>query len=362
MAPPSEPAGPGSPHAAVKHELLVRYLDAWTPAVLHAARRVCYADGYAGAGLGAARPGGSPGAALGVFGEFADRLAGHELTMVLVEADAQRAGALGERLAAAHGQLGSPAELCIHLVRGRCAHDLVPALERAGALGGPVFAYLDAASPDPAGAEPPLDVVAAVARHRSSEVLVTLDAARLAGLTGGDDPAGDRLFGGVAWRRCADQPAALRFPYLVTAYREALRGAGLACVVHVELVDGAGGAQVLFFGTRSARNLEQFKAELWAVDEYAGVRYRDPRDAEHELLDISFAPPLASLRRALLAAATDRTVATMAELRQFAAAETMFRAADANRALTALVASGALRREPAKGRLSADTVLRPAPA
>lgn len=55
------------PHTAVMRELLVRYLDAWTPAVLRSHRRATYVaagrDDFAGY-------------ALRVFGEFADRLAG----------------------------------------------------------------------------------------------------------------------------------------------------------------------------------------------------------------------------------------------------------------------------------------------
>src|SRR5687767_3214520 len=96
----ARPVTSGSSHTAVKHELLVRYLDAWTPTVLHSGHQVTYAEGYAGAGIEPGREGGSSGAALGVFGEFVDRLAGRDLAMVLVDDDQQRLDALAERLAA----------------------------------------------------------------------------------------------------------------------------------------------------------------------------------------------------------------------------------------------------------------------
>jgi hypothetical protein len=62
------------PHRAVKRELLVRYLDAWTPAALHRNRQavfVCWA------GLDPART------ALRVFAEFADLLQTRTVTMLV---------------------------------------------------------------------------------------------------------------------------------------------------------------------------------------------------------------------------------------------------------------------------------------
>jgi len=363
MTPPFEPARPGSPHTAVKHELLVRYLDVWTPTVLHSARRVCYAEGYAGAGLQIGREDGSPGAALRVFAEFTDRLAGHELVMVLVEDDQRAVSVLTDRLGAAHTELGSPAELTVHTIRGSCDEALVPALTEARTLTGPVLAYLDAAGASP----PPFQTVAAIARHRSSEVLLILDPAQLRQLAtaagpreNGDDVFGDRIFGDRGWRGVAGQPIEQRYPSLVTRYRESLHRAGLSAVVHAELVDDAGAAQLLFFASRSAKNLEKFKTELWAVDEYAGVRYRDPRDSEQELIDISFSPSLGPLRRSLLDTVTADGPRTVADLRQHTLAETMYRGAEATRALGAMLTAGSLSRHPERGRLAADTVLAPA--
>jgi hypothetical protein len=39
MPPPYEPVRARDPHTVVRHELLVRYLDAWTPTMLHSGRR-----------------------------------------------------------------------------------------------------------------------------------------------------------------------------------------------------------------------------------------------------------------------------------------------------------------------------------
>jgi hypothetical protein len=64
----------GSAHSAVKHELLVRYLDAWTPAALHRAKQAVY---LSWAGLDAART------ALPVFAEFADLPRARTITMLV---------------------------------------------------------------------------------------------------------------------------------------------------------------------------------------------------------------------------------------------------------------------------------------
>jgi hypothetical protein len=297
-------------HAAVKRELLVRYLDAWTPSALHGARRVTYAEGYAG-------PGDSAVAALRVFGEFADLLLRHELLMVLVGRDAARLDALRQRLAGVAAEYGSPPGLAVRTEAG--VDRLVPALEESGALGGPTFAYLNSC-----GATPPRpEAVAAIGAGKGSELLIALDAA-------------------------AD------------AYREALCDAGLGRSVEVDLVDGSGRVQTLLFATASPKSLETFKNDLWALDEYAGIRYREPRDPERTLLDISLKPHLGPLRRALLAHLVHNGELTLAQLREYTAAETIYRAADAAPAVSALASSGAVVRSPAGGRLTAETLIRAA--
>ncbi len=293
-------------HRAVTRELLVRYLDAWTPAALHSGRRVTYAS----------NGGTDPAvAALRVFGEFADRLAGHQLAMVLAEPDEDTAAALDARLRVVHREVGGPAEVTVRVTTG----ELGGALRAQKAMSTPIFGYLeDAADPVP------------IAGGKHTELLLALDPAD------------------------AGEPTRA----LVERYRTALHRAGLTAALHVELVDHSGQSRLLIFATGVAKHLEKFKDELWAVDEYAGIRYRDPRDDGQTLLDISLAPDLAPLRRAILHRVTGRG-RTVAELRQYAQAETVYRAGDVTRLLTPLLGSGALSREPERGRLAPDTVIAP---
>jgi hypothetical protein len=288
--------------ADVTRELLVRYLDTWTPTALHSARRATFVQAWTGrADTGVAE------AALRVFAEFTDRLRGRRLTVVLV---APETGELTRRLEAVQAELGTPAELAVHAVAGDPAGHLAVALKAAGAAGAPLLAYLDG------GFSP------AVTGGRPAEVLLVA-------------PAG-------GW----------------SAHRQALREAGFTLAAGVELVEG-GESRLVAFGTSSAKSLEAFKNCLWAVDEYAGVRYRDPTDPEGHLMDISLSPHPGPLRRELLAHLDAVGACSVTELRHFTLTETIFRASDAVRVLTALLSAGAVTRSPERGRLAGDVVIGP---
>jgi hypothetical protein len=200
---------------------------------------------------------------------------------------------------------------------------VVVLLEEAEALAAPVFAYLDAL-----GAQPPAEGdVAAVVGRKGGELLLRL----------GYPDAG-----------------------YVRSLRAVLGRAGLGSACAVELVGADSTVQTLVFASGSAKGLETFKDQLWALDEYAGIRYRDPADDQGALLDISLEPHLGPLRRALLRDLGGGAARTLAELRTFAVSETIYRATDATRAVSALLHSGALAREPAVGRLVPSTSLRAA--
>jgi hypothetical protein len=202
----------------------------------------------------------------------------------------------------------------VYPVGGDVEKYLPAALTAAGAAGAPVFAFV-AGVPGPA-------VLRAVASGRPSEVLFTA-------------PDGE-------WTAC----------------RDALRGTGFTLTAGVELVDADGSARLVGFGAGHLKRLEAFKAELWAVDGYAGVRYRDPGDPDGHLLDISLRPHPGPLRRELLAHLHTVEWRSVAELKQFALTETVYRAEDCAAALTTLIASGAVERAPEKGRLAGDVLVR----
>ena len=167
-----------------------------------------------------------------------------------------------------------------------------------------------------------------------------------------------------AWRLVASlkpREVVLTLPaHPETDYRKRLRAAGTACAVAVELVADDGRAHLLVFATGKSRQLEMFKNELWAADEFAGIRYRDPHDPEHTLVDISLTPQLLPLRRMLLAELARQGRSTVADLQRHTLLETIYRPADTVGALASAVAAGEITREPEKGRLTHRTVVAPA--
>jgi hypothetical protein len=267
----------------VIRELLVRYLDLWTPTALRSAHGGTFAmlwDGPADAELAAA--------AVGVFGEFTDRMRGKRLTVLLIADDT--------------GPLTSAAatnEFDVHTVQGFV--NWPAAFKAANVKSQPNLAYLD------------------------SQQIEKLSPEMIVKTVPTDWPA---------QRERLDSP-------LTTGVD----------LVNKEIVRIA-------FATKSAKSLEAFKDELWAVDEFAGVKLRDPRDPDGHLMDISLQPDPAALKGELLARLKERP-ATVTELKQYALTDTIYRAADATRAIQALLKAGALNRTPPSGKLGGDVRLTP---
>ncbi|MGC5050922.1 hypothetical protein ACLQ2S_05665 [Micromonospora sp. DT48] len=236
-----------------------------------------------------------------VAGGYAARMPGCRLT-VLVLADGTEE--LPARLGAAEAEL--PAEVAVHLMPGPPAR-LPVALRAAGALGGPVLSYLE--TDDPVA-------LTAAAVGRTAEALVVAGSA--------------------------------------TPLREALVDAGFALATEVELIDAD---RRIGFGTGSDRSLEEMKENLWE----SGARFRDPYG---DPLSPAAPGESAPLGRALLEELTRQGPRTVTELRRYAVTRTAYRAVDATRALSDLLAAGQVTRSPQDGRLGGDVVVsavRPGP-
>jgi hypothetical protein len=349
---PADRSGSADRIAAVKRELLVRHLQAWAPSALHRGRRAVYAHGWADLDGGRAAE-----AALRVFTEQTDLVRGREMSMMALAADGT---AVQQLLGQVQQDAGAAAGLVVHTVPGPTDERLAVALKAIGAVRVPLLGFLDASAAD---APPARATVAALGVGKPAEVLLVLAPDVLSRLAAADaDPAvGDRFFGGPGWRAVADVPSEQRRAWLVERYRVALHEVGFPLTAAVELVaaDDAAG-ELVVLATTSGKSLEGFKEAMWAVDEYAGVRYRDPGDPEEHLIDISLTPHPGPLRRELLAHLAAVGSCTVTELRTFALTETVYRAADATGVIGALVTSGAVTREPEHGRLGGDVTIAPA--
>lgn len=300
-------------HTDVEREILVRLLETWAPTALHRARRATYVHGYADADGGRLAE-----AALRVFAEQSDLVRGRELTMLAVGEDVT---AVGERLAAVQREASAATGLAVHTVPGGTDARLAVALKALGGGRVPMLAFLDASG---ASAPPAPATLAALAAGKPAEILLVLAAAEVRDVDG---------------------------------YRAELGDAGFPLAVAVELAVDESPGRLLIFATTQGKSLEAVKDLLWAVDEYAGVRYRDPGDPERHLIDISLNPHPGPLRRELLRHLAAVGEATVTELRTFTLTETVYRSADAVRVLHTLIDSGAVTRAPEQGRLGGDVVI-----
>lgn len=302
--------------AGVTRELLVRYLDVWTPAALHSAKRVTFAYAWSGSsGSDDRTQAGDQGeahaataeAALRGLAEFEDLLRARRLTYLVVGPDA----GVGAHLQRVQADLRTPANLAVHTVNGQPEQLLAAAMTAAGSGGAPLLVYAHVATP-----------VAGLHRAgRPVEQIAVL-------------PVGD-------WVR----------------QREALHANGFTLTTGVEFRAADGDACLVSLATDRANSLDAFKNALWSVDEYAGVRYRDPTDPDGHLQDISLEPNPGPLRRALLGHLDAAGPQTVTQLRHFALAETIYRASDATRVISALRHTGAVTIDAPHGRLSGDVVV-----
>ncbi|GAA2893030.1 hypothetical protein Acy02nite_40440 [Actinoplanes cyaneus] len=287
----------------VKRELLIRHLEAWAPAALHRGRRAIYLHGYADVDAGA-----SAEAAVRVLADLPDLARGRELSMVAVGDDMTT---ITTRLGEVQQQAGAGAGLSVLAI----AAPAEVALRAAGARNVPALGFLDAGS----ASEPPaVTTVQALSAGKPAEALLVLP------------------------------PESSVAPY---------RDAGFPLLTAAELATGDEPGQVVVFVTGSGKSLEHFKEALWAVDEFAGVRLRDPGDPERHLIDISLQPHPGPLRREILAYLAGVGAATVSDLRTFALTETVYRAADANRVLHLMLEAGVITRDPDHGRLGGDVLI-----
>ncbi|MGC5288832.1 hypothetical protein [Micromonospora sp. DT231] len=277
--------------------LLVRQLTTWLPTALHRSRRATVA--LAGVDADGAV------AALRLVAGHADQLRGRQVT-VLVLADG--APDLPTRLGPVEAEL--PAEVTVHLLPG--TPDRLPvAAKAAGAAGSPLFSFVDV--PGAVSRE----LLSAAANGRTGEVLL----------------------------------------HAGSSARDALVAVGFPLVAEVAPVlpdDEATG--VIAFGSRSDRSLEAVREALWSVGADLGVRYRDPTGAT---VDVAADPDLEPLARELLAELRRGGPRPVTELRRHTLTATVYRAADANQALAALLDAGKVHRDREAGKLAGDEIITP---
>lgn len=358
MAVPKQVVWECKPHTLAKHQILQRYLQAWYPILIGKpwCRTLTYAEGFAGPGVYEGGSPGSPVRAAEVFLRRRHLAAGKPLNMVLVEAHAGRLARLKQEMAAALAKHGNgPSPLNVQYKEGECGDKLLAALAGSGAWRGPVFAFLDSYG----GPDVPFDVARVIARRPSSEVLITFGTNFLTRFGSKDEyqAAGDQAFGGQAWRRVYELPAAEKKPFLISTYRHSLKTAGFTYVLSFEMIDDTGSDLHLVFGTKDPLGLERMKDAMWKVDPVRGVHYRDPRIPDQAAFEFDLHPYLEPLGLEILRLLGDGE-RTVAQLQEHALLETVYRPPHARTAIIAMLKQGLVERQPPTGQVIKATRVR----
>jgi three-Cys-motif partner protein len=314
------------PHTRAKHEILRRYLEAWT-AILSVGRfpTIAYVDGFAGPGTYAGGEDGSPLIALNAALQHRDRIPMRtRLLFLFIEKDRERA----EHLRGLIDGMRLPRNFHTKIVSTEFEEGfrtyLLDFYAKDGKPLPPTFAFID-----PFGwSQTPFELVKTILSFPSCEVLINFmyeEVNRF--VSHPDHPATfDRLFGTDRWRRVLGiHDKIARKELLHDLYVNQLREqAGARYVRSFEMRnDKEVTDYFLFFATNNRKGIQKMKEAMWKVDQSGEFRFSDATNPA-QLQLFSPQPDFASLERAIRARFASRDV-TVDEIEVFVLAETPFR-------------------------------------
>ncbi len=333
MVAPREIVWPLEPHTRAKHEILKRYLQAWTPILTQGGfPEIMYVDGFAGPGRYSEGEDGSPTIALRVALEQRAQIRA-TLRFVFVEKDGQRTRVLREIV----DDLEAPDNFQIEVYGDETFETAFRRVLDSyhGQQLPPTFAFID-----PFGwSGVPFSMIEEIMSYRSCEVLVNFMYEEINRFLQHPDqgPNFDTFFGTDEWReglRLHDPRSRNRF--LHDLYYRQLRGAAGAEYVRSfemrnerDVVD-----YYLFHATNNISGLKKMKEAMWRVDQGGEFTFSDATDPNQAVL-FGNEPRLDLLERQLLAHFGGRE-APIEEIERFVVAETAFRETHYRRVLKSL--------------------------
>lgn len=325
MPAPTKTVWPMEPHTRAKHEILRRYLEAWSAILgLGGFPTIAYVDGFAGPGIYDNGEEGSPIIALKAALRHQTRIS-TEVRFLFIEQDKKRAARLQECVEA----LERPPNFRTRIAEGMSFEEgfrkylLDPHREKNKPLP-PTFAFID-----PFGwTGVPFALVKEILANKGCEVLFNFMYEEINRfIEHPDQPKNfDALFGTAVWRGVKEIfDARARREFLHDLYVSQLRNAaGARYVRSFEMRNKKDATDYfLFFATNSEKGMEKMKEAMWKVDESGAFRFSDATNPEQTLL-FTPSPDFAGLRRAIVERFAGSEV-TVAEVEDFVLAETPFR-------------------------------------
>ncbi len=315
------------PHTQAKHEILRRYLEAWTAILGSGAfKTIAYVDGFAGPGVYENGEEGSPIIALKAALVQKDHITA-EVRFLFIEKEQERADHLDECIK----KLSLPSNFRVRVVGGTTFEDgfrkyLLQPFRDAGKGLPPTFAFID-----PFGWKGvPLQLIGEILSTPHCEILFNFmyeEINRFIAHPNHPDDF-DRLFGtnardGVPPAGDTDARRAFFHDLYVRQLHEV---AGARYVRSFEMRNRNDATDYfLFFATNSRKGIEKMKAAMWRVDESGTFRFSDATAGATQLaLAFTTAPDFTALRRAILGRFAGQ-VAEVADVEEFVIADTPFR-------------------------------------
>ena len=324
MAAPRTTVWDLEPHTRAKHEILRRYLQAWTPILTQGGfPEILYVDGFAGPGRYSQGEEGSPVIALRAALQHRSRIAA-TVHFLFIERDGDRAGLLREIV----DETPVPANFRVEVRGGETFEDAcAPLLASYKARGGrppPIFAFID-----PFGwAGVPFSIVRKIMSYRSCEVLVNFMYEEINRFIGHPDqkPNFDSFFGTRNWRDGAElrNPRERRRFFHDLYLRQLREAAGADHVRSFEMRNDRDRVDYyLFYATNSIRGLAKMKEAMWKVDESGEFTFSDATDPNQAVL---FEPqPRYDLLQSQILARFGGHEATVEDIETFVLVQTAFR-------------------------------------
>lgn len=268
------------PHTKAKHDLLVRYLQAWFPIMGRTVRRAVVLDAFAGPGRYKQGEAGSPVLVVEALLDHRDfrNWSTCEFVLVFNELDAERFTSLGEVLQEICQERAPwPANVKMPAPRNQSFEDL--ARDMLASLNGnqlaPAFAFLD-----PFGFSGiPLHLIAELVSFPKCELFIYFDINNINrfATAGNVDPHLEALFGTDEYRQAPPAGDPRRQRFLHDLYERQLKAAANFAHIRSFAMHNEQGllGNYLFFCTRDLQAFNRMKEAMWKLDPSGEYRFED---------------------------------------------------------------------------------------